>query len=106
MGAAPRQRGRSEAWTLTQQTVGHHHHQVGGQGAQVGDRPFVPEGRGLEDRQALGQGGRLDRAGGELAAASRRSVRLGVDGDDLLAGRQQGLQAGHREVRGAGEDDA
>ena len=47
----------------------------------------------------------LDRAGGQLVASTGRSIRLGIDGDDVMTGFQQGGQMAGRKVRCAGKDE-
>ena len=80
------------------QAIGHYHHQVGAEGSQFGLRRFIAQGGGLIDRKTVGQCQFLDRAGGELLAAAGRFVGLGVNGDDLVAGRQQRRQVTGGEV--------
>jgi hypothetical protein len=87
-----------------QQAIGHHHHQVRLQRAQLGLRGGAAEILGLVDRDAALHGFQLDRRRLQAAAATGWPVRLGVGGHDLAMARA-GAQAGHGEFRRAGEDD-
>ncbi len=89
------------------QAVGDHHHDVGAERFQLGLRFGVAQRCGLQHRQRVGQRQLLDRAGGELFAASGRAIRLGVNGDHFAAiPVQQGLQVFRRKGGCAGENDA
>ncbi len=86
IGAAPRQRGSSEAWTLTQprarhledvarqdQAVGRHDDHVGLQVAvELLDDGRVPQRRGLEDLEPSSAARLLDGDGERRAAPARR----------------------------------
>ena len=61
--------------------------------------------RGHPDRQAERLGAEMDRARPGLLAASGRPRRLGVDGEDLVAGGDQRVEGRDREVGRAHEDD-
>ena len=87
------------------QSIGHHNHQVRLQRGQFGLCFRRPQGGGLVHRNAVLDGQLLDRAGHQLVAAAGRAVRLGVDGDDLMLGAEQGLEVFGGELRGASKDD-
>ena len=89
-----------------QQTVGNYHHQVGTQFPKLVLFWFALETGGLENGNFVFQGQLFNRAGGQFAAASGGSVRLGVDGQDPVPAVQQGLQGRYGKIRGAGKNDA
>ncbi len=88
------------------QPVGHHDHQFGRVAGQGRHRRGILQRGRLLDGQAERERALLDRARRELEAAACRSVRLGIDSRDLVTGRVQRRQGRHREVGGAGEDQA
>lgn len=85
------------------QAIGHHHHEIGANGGQLGLGLFIAQGRRLVDRQSVGQRQFLDRAGSEFLTTASRLVGLGVNGNDLVVGRQQRRQVTGGEVGGAGK---
>ena len=66
------------------QTVGHHHQQVGLERRQFGLGGRVAQGLRLVDGNLVLQGQLLDRAGHQFLPAAGGAIRLGVDRDDLI----------------------
>ena len=71
--------------------VGDHHYKVGPVPAQGPDDLGIAQGRGLKDRQPGDHCRFLDRTGGESAATAGGTVRLGIDGPDVLSRVDQGV---------------
>ena len=127
IGAAPRQRGSSDAWMLRQpwrgsvehvlrqdQAVGGDDHHVGrgrrsasrAGGGIVGEAAVEAQAARLRDGDAVLERERLHRRRHELHAATGRPVGLAHHERDLEAGRVDAGQRDARELRRAGEDDA
>ena len=119
IGAAPRQRGRSEAWTLMQpslrrvedglgqdQPIGCDHSEIGVQPAEPRLLSVVPQRlrRPHLDPELLRP--LVHRRLPLRLAASRRPRRLRVDRDDVMSRLDQRVEARHREFRRSHEDDA
>ena len=119
IGAAPRQRGNSEACRLKQpsgkrlqhrlgqdQAVGDDHRGIGA----VGTASRLPSGRPQcfrrQDRDAEPPGFARDRARPQLHAAPRRLRRARVDRHDLVSGADNFQKRGHREIGRTHEDEA
>ena len=87
-------------------TIGHHHDQVRGEGANVFILAAVPQGAGLEHRRAVRQRNLLDRRCGEHLLAANRLIPPGVYGADIVPGGIQGFQALGSNIRRAHEQNA
>ena len=107
IGAAPRQRGSSEAWMLRQpsrgnvergggkyQPVRDHDQRIDLSGAQQPERIGSLEARGLMNRQPEIERAALDGAEVQRPAAAGRAVRLREDGRDSGAARPAAASAG------------
>ena len=124
IGAAPRQRGSSEAWMLRQprrrqrqqpgrqdQAVGGDDDRLGRGGGErrlrrrrlVGEAAVEAQAARLGERQSVLEGERLHRRGLGLHAAAGRTVRLAEHEHDLVPGGVQPLQRDAGEFRRAGE---
>ena len=88
-----------------EQAVSGDDHEIGRLLFQSIDCSGIFERRGLLDRHAVAHRALLDRARSDLLAAARRTVRLGVDGNDPVRRAQQRFERRHCELRRAGEDD-
>ena len=118
-GAAPRQAGSSEKCRLIQPeardlerrlrdevAVGDDGARVGCQRAQgVEEVGVLDAGRG-QHRHAELLGPVSHGRGLEAPAATGRRVGSGDDADELVARGRDGIEAGHRRLGGAGEDDS
>ncbi|MNH40482.1 hypothetical protein D3C79_1018070 [compost metagenome] len=60
----------------------------------------------MQHRDIVLQSKLLDRARHQFLPATGRTIRLGVDRDDLVRAAQQGLEVFGGEFRGAGKDNA
>jgi len=100
------QAGQIEHGLRQDQSVGHHHHQVGVQLRQLGLRLGGTQGLRLIDRNVVLHGELLDRAGHQLLPAPGRPIRLGVHRHHLAPGVEQGLQMLSGELRCSGKNDA
>ena len=89
-----------------QLAVGGHHAEVGSQRLELAGHVRIAQGGGLQHRQSAFDGQRLHRSGGHLLSPAAGPVGLGDDAGDLMAGREQFLERGHREARRAEEHDA
>jgi len=87
------------------QAVGDHHHQVRFERRQLGLGLFVAQAGRLVDGYSVLDGELFDRARHQLLTTTRRAVRLGVDGNDVVLAGQQSLEVFGGEFRGAGKDD-
>jgi len=87
------------------QAIGDHYHQVRRERGQFGLGGRVAQGLRLVHGDAVLQSQLFDRAGHQFLPAAGRAIRLGIDGYDLPARVEQGLQVLGGEFRGAGEDD-
>ena len=119
IGAAPRQRGSSEACRLTQpsrgrvehrarqqQAVGADHREVRRQGGELRLGLRVLAACVACDLQSQPFGRLVHGRSAELMAAAGGPRRLGVDGGDLVAGVQQRLEAGQNEAGRAHDHEA
>ncbi|MNT49060.1 hypothetical protein D3C72_1858870 [compost metagenome] len=88
------------------QAVGDHHHQVRLQCGQFSLSIFVAQSGRLQHRDIVLQSKLLDRARHQFLPATGRTIRLGVDRDDLVRAVEQGLEVFGGEFRGAGKDNA
>ena len=116
IGAAPRQRGRSDAWMLKQPSARREQRRPG-QDQSIGDHDQriqlqilerlagrgILEACGLVDRNPELERARLDRTRVQFLAAAGRTVRLGEDRDDAVLRPGERIQRRNRETRCAGE---
>ena len=119
IGAAPRQRGSSEACRLTQprrgasrmglgqeQAVGADDGEVGAEGGELPLRLGVLQRARRADLEAQALGRVVDGRAAEPVPATGGAGRLGVDGGDLVAGGEEGVEAGQDEAGRAHHDEA
>jgi hypothetical protein len=85
--------------------VGHHDAEIGCEGAQDAIA-LVRKARPLVDRQAAGEAGLRDGGRALDLTAADGLRRLADDGDDLVAGLDDGIQTRHGELGRAHENDA
>jgi len=71
------------------QAIGHYHHQIRLQVAQLLLGGRVLQRLRLVDRNATGHGFQLDRRRRQATATAGRTIRLGVDGHDLMMARSR-----------------
>lgn len=86
------------------EAIGRDHRQIRPDRREIGAVGLVAERARGADRQAERLGRRLDRARPRLLAPPGRPGRLAVDAGDLVAGRSQRPQGGHREIRRSHDD--
>ncbi len=118
MGAAPRQRGRSEPWRLRQprgrlqhrlrqdEAIGDDHRDIGAERGEVGLRRLIAQGARREDGNGEAVGEAVHRRLLLVHAAAGGLRRAGIDRDDLVALAKDLGEGGHGEIRRAHEDDA
>ena len=118
IGAAPRHRGSSEAWTLMQpapgasrigcgqdQAVSGDHRQIGIERGEARLFVGVAQGSRSANFDAERFGAVMDGGPALALAAAGRARRLAIDRDDVMARVDQRVEARHREVRRSHEDD-
>jgi hypothetical protein len=118
-GAAPRQRGRSEAWTLIKPSRGKSSNRCGrnlavsGDDAEIGMEGFkrlvkrsAAQPLRLQDGHSSGDGLGLHRRRCHLLSAAAWPVRLGDHRDDIMPGSPERIERRHREGWRAEDDDA
>ena len=88
------------------QAIGNDDDQIRRIRGQLSARRRIAQCLGLFDCNARRQRGLLDRACRKLASATRRAIRLGVDGDHLGTAGKAGLQRGNGKFRRTGKDQA
>ena len=111
MGAAPRQRGKSDAWMLTlpsggdfehrgrqNEAIGHHDQHVRAPTHKLVQRRIIGKRRRLRYRKRSGERRRLHGACAHALAATARGVRSREYTDDFVARREQRLQCGAGEL--------
>ena len=89
-----------------QRAVRHHRAALGRDLGQPRQKIGVARLRGLQSLDAQVSGSLRHRARLQLLAPPAGGIRAGEDGDDLVLGGQESLQAGQRDLRGSGKDDA
>jgi len=88
------------------QTISHHHQQVGLQRSQFGLGVRVAQGWRLQHDNVVLKCKLLDRAGHQLLPTTGRAIGLGVDRHDFIRAGEQGLEVFGGEFGGAGKNDA
>lgn len=87
------------------QAIGNNHHKIRAKAPQLFDGFGILEGFGLENGDSRGFGHGLDRRGNNLAAPALGAVRLGINGNNLMIGCDEGFEWGDGKFRCSGEDD-
>ena len=117
MGAAPRQRGNSEAWRFQapkarrreygrwqDQAIGDDDRRVGPERREAIRDTFILQAPRCTDLEVPCLGGSLHRREASLLSPPRPAWRLRVNGNDGVTRIEQGVEDRHGEIRGPHED--